>query len=119
MVKAIRIHQHGGADVLTYEDVELPPPAKGEVRIRHTAIGVNFIDIYYRTGLYAAPSMPFTPGNEGAGVVINTAKLQATDVDTPAAERIYTLGTATTKGQADPSLTCAAWPFQTLGVVTA
>lgn len=74
MVKAIRVHQHGGAEALIYEDIELPPPAKGEVRIRHTAIGVNFIDIYYRTGLYAAPSMPFTPGNEGAGVVLSVGK---------------------------------------------
>lgn len=71
MVKAIRIHNTGGADVLSYEDVELPPPAKGEVRIRHTAIGVNFIDIYYRTGLYPVANMPFTPGNEGAGVVVS------------------------------------------------
>lgn len=71
MTKAIRIHAQGGPEVMSYEDVTVPPPGKGEVRIRHTAIGVNYIDIYFRTGLYAAPSLPFTPGNEGAGVVVD------------------------------------------------
>ena len=71
MTKAIRIHAQGGPEVMSYEDVTMPPPGKGEVRIRHTAIGVNYIDIYFRTGLYAAPSLPFTPGNEGAGVVVD------------------------------------------------
>jgi len=68
MTKAIRFHQPGGSDVLKYEDIELPPPAAGEVRVRHTAIGVNFIDTYHRTGLYPLP-LPATPGMEAAGVV--------------------------------------------------
>ena len=54
MTKAIRIHAHGGPEVLRYEEVELARPGKGEVLIRHTAIGLNFLDVYYRNGLYAA-----------------------------------------------------------------
>ncbi|MBO6539499.1 MAG: quinone oxidoreductase [Rhizobiaceae bacterium] len=71
MIKAVRVHKHGGPEVLTYEDVELERPGAGEVRIRHTAIGLNFIDCYFRTGLYPAPNgLPFIPGNEGAGEVV-------------------------------------------------
>jgi NADPH2:quinone reductase len=71
MVKAIRIHQHGGPEVLRYEDVDPGKPGKGEVLLRHTAIGLNFIDTYFRTGLYAAPNgLPLTPGGEAAGEVI-------------------------------------------------
>ena len=70
MTKAIRIHTQGGPEVMSYEDLVLPPPGPGEVRIRHHAIGVNFLDIYYRKGIYPAPSLPFTPGNEGAGQVV-------------------------------------------------
>ncbi len=55
--------------MLQYETCELTPPGPGEARIRHTAIGVNFIDVYFRTGLYTPPSLPFVPGMEGAGVV--------------------------------------------------
>lgn len=67
-MKAIQIHQTGGPEVLRYEDVELPPPASGEVRVRHTAIGVNFIDTYHRSGLYKLP-LPTGLGSEAAGVV--------------------------------------------------
>jgi NADPH:quinone reductase len=70
MVKAIRVHATGGPEVLRYEDVELAAPGPGEVRIRQHAIGLNFIDVYFRTGAYAAPTSPFTPGNEGAGEVL-------------------------------------------------
>ena len=70
MTKAIRIHAQGGPEVMSYEDVVLPPPGPGEVRVRHHAIGVNYLDVYYRKGLYPAPSLPFTPGNEGAGQVV-------------------------------------------------
>jgi NADPH:quinone reductase len=71
MAKAIRIHAHGGPEVLTYEDVDPGKPGPGQVLIRQTAIGLNFIDIYYRTGLYAAPNgLPLIPGGEGAGVVV-------------------------------------------------
>ncbi|PHP65840.1 quinone oxidoreductase [Zhengella mangrovi] len=70
MHKAVRVHETGGPDVLRYDDVETPTPGKGEALIRHTAIGMNFIDTYFRTGLYPAPAgLPFIPGNEGAGVV--------------------------------------------------
>src|SRR5262245_19095875 len=68
MVKAIRIHKTGGPEVLSWEDVELKAPGQGEALIRHTAVGLNFIDVYHRGGLYPiAP--PFTIGSEGAGVV--------------------------------------------------
>lgn len=70
MTKAIRIHANGGPEVLTYEDVEVARPGPGEALIRHTAIGLNFLDVYYRTGLYPAPNgLPLIPGNEAAGVV--------------------------------------------------
>ncbi len=71
-MKAIRIHAHGGPEVMRWEDVELPPPAAGEARVRHTAIAVNFSDINQRRGGFytAAPSpMPRILGNEAAGVV--------------------------------------------------
>lgn len=69
MVHAVQVHQTGGPEVLTYEEVVVPPPGPGQVQVRHTAIGLNFIDVYFRTGLYKAATMPFIPGNEGAGVV--------------------------------------------------
>ena len=69
MPKAIRIHQTGGPDVMQWEDVEVGTPGPGEIRIRHEAVGLNYIDVYFRTGLYPAPSLPFSPGMEGAGVV--------------------------------------------------
>src|SRR5690606_35600568 len=71
MVKAIRIHEHGGPEGLRYEDVDPGKPGKGEVLVRHTAIGVNFIDTYFRSGLYPAPGgLPMIPGGEAAGVVV-------------------------------------------------
>ena len=70
MPKAVRIHVHGGPEVLTFEDVEIGEPGPGEARVRHTAIGVNFLDTYFRTGLYPAPNgLPLTAGNEAAGVI--------------------------------------------------
>lgn len=69
MTKAIRIHETGGPEVLRWEDVDLAAPKQGEVRIRHTAVGLNFIDVYFRTGLYPTPPLPFVPGLEAAGVV--------------------------------------------------
>ena len=68
MTHAVRIHQTGGPDVLRWEVVDLAPPGPGEARVRHTAVGVNFIDTYYRTGLYAT-KLPTTLGSEAAGVV--------------------------------------------------
>lgn len=71
MTKAVRVHQVGGPEVMIYEDVEVPPPGPGEVRIRQHAIGLNFIDTYYRTGLYKAPGLPFVVGNEASGEVVS------------------------------------------------
>ena len=68
MIKAIRFEKNGGSEVLRYQDYELPPPAAGEVRVRHTAIGVNFIDIYHRSGLYPV-ALPSGLGSEAAAVV--------------------------------------------------
>ncbi len=71
MVKAIVVHEHGGPEVLKWEDVEVGAPGKGEARVKHAAIGLNFVDVYFRTGLYKpANGLPYVPGNEGAGTVI-------------------------------------------------
>lgn len=70
MSRAIRVHRTGDASVLQLDDVEVPPPAPGEVQVKHTALGLNFIDVYYRSGLYPAP-LPMTPGQEAAGVVVS------------------------------------------------
>jgi NADPH2:quinone reductase len=67
-MKAIRVHKCGGAAALTYEDIPVPEPKAGEARVKIEAIGLNYIDIYQRTGLYPIPT-PFTLGMEGAGVV--------------------------------------------------
>jgi NADPH2:quinone reductase len=67
-MKAIRFEKTGGTDVLQYVDIDLPPPAWGEVRLKHTVIGVNFIDTYHRAGLYPLP-LPSGLGSEAAGVV--------------------------------------------------
>jgi len=69
MPYAIRVHETGGPDALRWEEVTVGKPGKGEVLIRHTAIGLNYIDVYFRTGLYKAP-LPLIPGQEGAGVVL-------------------------------------------------
>lgn len=75
MSKAIRIHKHGGPEELVFEDADPGRPGPGEVLVRHTAIGVNFIDVYHRTGLYPAPNgLPFTPGGEAAGVVLEVGE---------------------------------------------
>src|ERR687889_1749833 len=67
-MKAIRVNEHGGPEVLNYEDVEVPEPGEGEARVKLAASGVNFIDTYQRTGLYPRET-PFTLGLEGAGEV--------------------------------------------------
>jgi len=67
-MKAIRFEAPGGSDVLRYVDIDLPPPGPGQVRVHHTAIGVNFIDTYHRTGLYPLP-LPSGLGSEAAGLV--------------------------------------------------
>jgi NADPH2:quinone reductase len=71
MVAAIRVHKHGGPEVLTVDNIEVPAPGQGQVKIKQHAIGVNFIDTYFRMGMYPSPvGMPFVAGNEGAGEVI-------------------------------------------------
>ena len=75
MPKTIRVHSHGGPEVLQWDDFEPGRPGKGEALVRHTAIGLNFIDVYYRTGLYAAPAgLPVVPGGEAAGVVLEVGE---------------------------------------------
>lgn len=69
MSHAIRFHQTGGPEVLRWEEVEVPPPAAGELRLRQHAVGLNYIDTYHRSGLYAVPKLPSGIGLEGAGVV--------------------------------------------------
>jgi NADPH2:quinone reductase len=70
MVAAVRVHKHGGPEVLTFEDIEVPAPGQGQIRIKQHACGVNFIDTYFRMGAYPSPvGMPFVAGNEGAGEV--------------------------------------------------
>ena len=68
MTKAVKFHKTGGPGVLSFEDVLVGKPGRGEARIRHTAIGLNFIDTYHRSGLYPLP-LPSGIGLEGAGVV--------------------------------------------------
>ncbi|MER9020287.1 quinone oxidoreductase [Mesorhizobium sp. M0323] len=78
MSKAIRIHAHGGPEVLTYEDADPGPPGSGQILVKHTAIGLNFIDVYYRSGLYPPQGgFPLIPGGEAAGVVLDVGS----DVD--------------------------------------
>jgi NADPH2:quinone reductase len=74
MVGAIVVHAHGGPEVLKWEDIEVGDPGPGEARIRHAAIGLNFVDVYYRTGLYKPAALPYVPGTEGAGTVVSVGK---------------------------------------------
>lgn len=69
MTKAIVIHETGDPDVMRWEDVDPGTPGAGEVLLRHEAVGLNFIDVYHRKGLYTLPQLPATPGMEGAGIV--------------------------------------------------
>ena len=69
MTHAIRVHETGGPEVMRWESIEVADPGPGEVRLRQTAVGLNFIDVYFRTGLYPFPSLPGIPGMEAAGVV--------------------------------------------------
>jgi NADPH:quinone reductase len=69
MSVVVRIYETGAPEVLKVEDEDLAPPGPGQVQIRHRAIGVNFIDTYFRTGINKVPQLPFVPGNEAAGIV--------------------------------------------------
>jgi NADPH2:quinone reductase len=73
MVAAVRVHKPGGPDALTFEDIEVPAAGPGQIRIKQHACGINYIDTYFRSGLYPPPppqSLPFVAGNEGAGEVV-------------------------------------------------
>ncbi len=72
MSKAIRLYETGGPEVMRWEDVEIGSPGPGEVHLRQSAVGLNFIDIYHRSGLYPLGDLPATPGMEGAGIVVAT-----------------------------------------------
>ena len=95
MVKAIRVHEPGSAEVLQYEDIELPPPGEGQVQIRHRAIGVNFIDTYFRIGMYPSPGgLPF-----GAVPQPASAAAQATSPATTSQDSTGPRQSSPTKGQ--------------------
>ncbi|CAH1689819.1 putative quinone oxidoreductase 1 [Hyphomicrobiales bacterium] len=83
MVNAIRIHKNGGPDVMRFEEITLPAPGPGELLIKNRAIGLNFIDTYFRSGLYPVPRLPLVLGNESAGEVLavgpNVAEFKAGD----------------------------------------
>src|ERR1700693_229670 len=71
MVAAVRVHKVGGPEVLTYEEIDVPAPGQGQLRVKQYACGVNFIDAYFRMGMYPSPvGLPFVAGNEGAGEVV-------------------------------------------------
>lgn len=75
MSKAVRVHSHGGPEALTYEEIVVDRPQAGQVLIQHTAIGLNFLDTYFRSGLYPAPAgLPLIPGGEAAGVLVETGE---------------------------------------------
>ena len=69
VTKCIQVKEAGGPEVMQWVDMDISDPGAGEVRVRHTAVGLNFIDVYFRAGTYPPPAYPFTPGLEGAGVV--------------------------------------------------
>jgi NADPH2:quinone reductase len=70
MVAAVRVHKPGGPEALTYEDVDIPAPGQGQIKIKQHAAGINFIDTYFRAGMYPSPvGTPFIVGNESAGEV--------------------------------------------------
>jgi NADPH:quinone reductase len=73
MITAVRVHEVGPPDVMRIEDIELPEPKQGEVLVRNHAIGLNYIDVYFRTGAYPA-QLPFIPGNEAAGEIVEIGK---------------------------------------------
>ncbi len=73
MTHAIRMHETGGPDVMRWEEIEIGQPGPGQIKMRHTAVGLNYIDVYHRSGLYPVP-LPFTPGMEAAGIVEETGE---------------------------------------------
>src|SRR2546426_9210311 len=74
MMKAIRVHNYGGPEVFKYEEMPAPAAGKGEAVVKIAAAGLNFIDIYFRTGVNKAAQLPFTPGQEAAGTVTSVGE---------------------------------------------
>ncbi|MBB4302275.1 NADPH2:quinone reductase [Rhodobium orientis] len=75
MIHAVQVHEAGGPEVMRWDVFDPGAPKPGEARIRHTAVGLNYIDTYFRSGLYPAPTgLPFVPGNEGAGEVVSVGE---------------------------------------------
>ena len=69
MTGVVRVHEVGGPEALRFEEIEVGSPGPGQALLRQTAVGLNFIDVYFRSGLYPAPQLPFVPGLEAAAVV--------------------------------------------------
>ncbi|CAB3810853.1 quinone oxidoreductase family protein [Paraburkholderia fynbosensis] len=107
MAKAIRFHETGGPEVLRYEDVEVGEPGPGEVRLRHEAVGLNFADTYFRSGLYPVP-LPAGMGVEAAGVVEAVGK-GVTNV--AAGDRVTYTGFINTLGAYSTERLCPAAPL--------
>jgi NADPH2:quinone reductase len=91
MTKAIRIHATGGPHQMVWEDVDPGSPGPGEALLRHEAVGLNFIDVYHRTGLYPLPAMPAVLGLEGAGTIEALAQ-DVTDMDLAVGDRVAYAG---------------------------
>jgi NADPH2:quinone reductase len=70
MSYSMRVHAYGGPEMLKWEESQTPEPGPGQAKIQHHAVGLNYIDVYFRSGMYKAPEMPFVPGQEGAGQVL-------------------------------------------------
>jgi len=107
-MKAIRIHQHGGPEVLRYEDAPIPEPGPGEALVEIHVSGVNFVDTYVRSGLYKPPSIPFTPGAEGSGIV---AKVGPNVTDVRVGDRV---AYATSMGSYAEFAAVPAWKLAVL-----
>ena len=104
MTHAIRFHKTGGPEVLVWEEVQVGKPGPGEARIRHTAVGLNFVDIYNRSGLYPA-QLPSGLGGEAAGVV---EEIGAGVTDLKPGDRVVALGQL--KLQSGSAVTISADP---------
>ena len=85
MTKAIRIHEHGAPEVMLWEEVTLANPGPGLVHLRHTAVGLNYIDVYHRTGLYPLGELPATPLAKAS-----TKSHRAIELPMPACRQVHT-----------------------------
>ena len=98
MVAAVRVHKAGGPEVLTFEDVDLPAPGPGQIRIKQGAIGINYIDTYFlRAPIRRRTAMPFIAGNEGSGDVVAVGS-GVTDIKV--GDRVAACRSAATRGAA-------------------